>query len=223
MSIRRPAECAEAVSIPGPDSPRRHRSCGRCRPHPAGVCERTGQADQDAAEQTRGPAAGDRGRGARPATATGRQPAALPERVRRLPRLPELQPSALEARPESSRDRAAARPLRPAPHLRHLRAPCRGAGVRSVTVHGYEHRDDRPPLRPSRGRQPRARRLAPRCTRARAGRGRWVDVARNARNAAYQQGFEASPNATPEAGGRSVDVEPARSVKSGNRNSARAG
>jgi hypothetical protein len=37
-----------------------------------------------------------------------------------------------------------------------------------------------------------------------------VDVARNARNAAYQQGFEASPNATPEAGGRSVDVEPAR-------------
>jgi hypothetical protein len=36
---------------------RRHRSCGRCRPDPTGVRERTGQAHQDAAEQTRGSAA----------------------------------------------------------------------------------------------------------------------------------------------------------------------
>ena len=79
----------------------RRRSCRRCRPDPTGVCERTGQADQDAAEQTRGSAAGDRARGARPATAAGRQPAALPERARRPPRLPQLQPPPLEARPES--------------------------------------------------------------------------------------------------------------------------
>ena len=46
---------------------RRHRSCRRSRPDPTGVCERTGQADEDAAEQTRGSAAGDRARGARPA------------------------------------------------------------------------------------------------------------------------------------------------------------
>ena len=51
---------------------------------------------------------------------------------------------------KSSRDRAAARPLRPAPHLRHLRAPRRRPGVRALAVHGHEHRDDRPPLRPPR-------------------------------------------------------------------------
>ena len=38
----------------------RRRSCRRCRPGAAGVCERTGQADQDAAEQARRSAAGDR-------------------------------------------------------------------------------------------------------------------------------------------------------------------
>jgi hypothetical protein len=112
-----------------------------------------------------------------------------------------------KALPESSRDRVAARPLRPAPHLRHLRAPCRGAGVRSLTVHGYEHRDDRPPLRPSRGRQPRARRPAPRCTRARAGRGRWVDVELEASKIAQRLGFQASREAFAAGGGRSVDVE----------------
>jgi integrase len=75
----------------------------------------------------------------------------LPERTRRLPRLPQLQPPPLEARPEDSRDRAAARPLRPAPHVRHLRAPRRRPGVRPLALHGHEHRDDRPPLRPPRG------------------------------------------------------------------------
>jgi len=44
---------------------RRRGSRGRRRPDPTGVCERTRQAHQDAAEQTRGSAAGDRGRGAR--------------------------------------------------------------------------------------------------------------------------------------------------------------
>jgi hypothetical protein len=67
----------------------RRGSCRRCRPDPTGVCERTGQADEDAAEQTRRSAAGDRTRGARPATAARRQPAALPEHARRPPRLPQ--------------------------------------------------------------------------------------------------------------------------------------
>ena len=78
----------------------RRGSCRRCRPGSTGVCERTGQADQDAAEQTRGSAAGDRARGARPAPAAARQPAAVSEQPRRPPRLPQLQPPPLEARPE---------------------------------------------------------------------------------------------------------------------------
>jgi len=88
----------------------RRGSSHRCRPDPAGVCERTGQAGQDAAEQTRGAAAGDRARGARAATAAGREPVVVPERAWRPPRLPQLQPSPLEAGPESGGDRAAARP-----------------------------------------------------------------------------------------------------------------
>jgi integrase len=155
----------------------------------------------------RGPAPGDRGRGARPAPAAARQPAALPERARRLPRLPQLQPPALEACSKSGRDRAAARPLRPAPHPRHLRAPRRCPGVRALAVHGHEHRDDRPPLRPPRSRQLPARRLAPRCARARAGRGRWVDVGAQARKAAQRLGFQSARKGFAAAGGRSVDVE----------------
>jgi integrase len=62
------------------------------------------------------------------------------------------------------------------PHLRHLRASRWRPGVRSHTVHGHEHRDDRPPLRPPRSRQLPARRLAPGRARARASPGRWVDV-----------------------------------------------
>jgi integrase-like protein len=98
-------------------------------------------------------------------------------------------------RPENSRNRAAARPLRPAPHLRHLRAPRRRPGVRPLTVHGHEHRDDRPPLRPPRSRQLPARRLASARARARTGRGRWVDVGPQARKAAQRHGFQASPKA----------------------------
>src|SRR5215216_5860194 len=49
-----------------------------------GVCEWTGQADEDAApEQTGGASAGDRARGARPATPVGKQPAAVSEHARR--------------------------------------------------------------------------------------------------------------------------------------------
>jgi hypothetical protein len=46
-------------------------------PCPAGVRERAGEAPEDAAEQTRGPFAGDRARGARPAPAGPREPVAL--------------------------------------------------------------------------------------------------------------------------------------------------
>jgi integrase len=35
------------------------------------------------------------------------------------------------------------RPLRPAPHLRYLRASGRDTGVRGLAFHGLEHRDDR--------------------------------------------------------------------------------
>lgn len=54
----------------------------------------------------------------------------------------QLQPAALEDGPEDGWDRAAARPLRLAPHLRHLRAPWRRARVRALAAHGHEHRDD---------------------------------------------------------------------------------
>jgi hypothetical protein len=64
------------------------------------------------------------------------------------------------------------RHLRPAPHLRHLRAAGRRLGVRGLPFHGLEHRDDRLPLRPSRPRQPRARRLASRRARDRKSGGR---------------------------------------------------
>jgi hypothetical protein len=66
---------------------------------------------KNAAEQTRGSAAGDRARRARPATAACRQSAALPEFARRPSRLPQLQPPPVEARSASGRDRAAARPF----------------------------------------------------------------------------------------------------------------
>jgi integrase len=48
----------------------------------------------------------------------GGEPAAGSEHTRRPPRLPQLQPPALETGPEKSRDRAAARPLRPTPRSR---------------------------------------------------------------------------------------------------------
>jgi integrase len=116
-------------------------------------------------------------------------------------------PPTLEARPEKSRNRAATRPLRPAPHLCHLRAPRGRPGVRPLAVHGHEHRDDRSPLRPPRGRQLPARRVASRRARARTGRGRWVDVGTKAGNAAPRHGFSGSREAFPAGGGRSVDVD----------------
>jgi hypothetical protein len=148
----------------------------------------------------------NRARGARPATAPGRQPAAVSEHTRRPPRLPQLQPTPLEARPEKRRDRAAARPLPPAPHLRHLRASRGRAGVRALAVHGHQHRDDRSPLRPPRSRQPRARGLTSRRASPRAGRGRWVDTGPRARKAAPRHGYRASRKTFPAGRGRSVDV-----------------
>jgi hypothetical protein len=154
---------------------------------------------------------------ARQATAAGRQPAAVPERTWRPPRLPQLQPAPLETRPESRRDRTAARPLRPAPHLRHLRAPRRRAGVCPLPVHAHEHRDDRPPLRPPRSRQLPARRLAARRARARTGGGRWVDAGAQARKAARRHGFQASRKRLSAGGGRSVDTEATTSRDAGRR------
>ncbi len=155
----------------------RHRSCRRCRLRPTGVRERTAQAHQDAAEQR----ALFRCRRSRSRRSTGYRRSDNPLLF------PNARGGHLDFRnfgrrhwkPAQThcRDRAAARPLRPAPHLRHLRAPRRRPGVRPLTLHGHEHRDDRPPLRPPRPRQPRARRLAPRRARARTGRGRWVDAA----------------------------------------------
>jgi hypothetical protein len=55
--------------------------------------------------------------------------------------------------------------LRPPPRLRHVRTARRRLGVRGLPLHGLEHRDDRPPLRPPRPRQRRTRRLAPGCPR----------------------------------------------------------
>jgi Phage integrase family len=105
-------------------------------------------------------------------------------------------------------------PVRGLYDLRHtyatsaLRAPRWCAGVRGLTVHGHEHRDDRPPLRPPRQRQPRPRSFAPRRARLRAGRGRWVDVAANAPEASQEDGCGPSnaPAAPPR--GRAVDATP---------------
>jgi integrase len=107
--------------------------------------------------------------------------------------------------------------LRPAPHLCHLRATCRGLGVRGVPLHGFEHRDDRLPLRPPRARQPRACRLFARRARDRKSRGRWVDVASEGRKLAQQQGFETPPNAPPQVDGRSVDAEAENRRQAANR------
>jgi hypothetical protein len=96
------------------------------------------------------------------------------------------------------------RPLRPAPHLRHLRAPRRRAGVRGVAVHGYEHRHDRPSLRPSRQRQPRTRSLVSGC--ARAGGGRCVDVVANASAASQEGKRRLSYASAAPSRGRSVDL-----------------
>jgi len=89
-----------------------------------------------------------------------------------------------------------------------LRAPRRHTRLRRLPVHGLEHRDDRPPLRPPRPRQPRTRSRPPRRARARAGRGRCVDVAPATGKAAQQHDFALSYEKTAAARGRSVDAAP---------------
>jgi integrase len=102
-------------------------------------------------------------------------------------------------------------PLRDLYDLRHTYATfALRAGVPVFALSrfiGHEHRDDRPPLRPPRSRQLPARRLAPRCARARTGRGRWVDAGAQTRKAARRPGLQASRKRLSAGGGRSVDVE----------------
>jgi len=171
-----------------------------------GLRERPAQAHQDTAQQPCGAAAGDRARSPRSAPGVG-EPDPVRELAWRSPRLPQLRPSPLETSPGRGRRRAGSAPVRLAPHLRHLRATCRRLGVRGLPLHGLEHRNDRLPLRSPRPRQPRTRGLVARRARDRESGGRWVDVASNTCKPAHQQGFEASENALPEVGGRSVDAQ----------------
>jgi hypothetical protein len=103
----------------------------------ARVRKRPAQAHKDAAERARGAAAGDRARGARPPTAI-RESDSVPELPRQPDRLPQFWPP-LEARSGEGWDRAVAPSLRPASHLRHLRAPRRRFSVRGLALHGLEH------------------------------------------------------------------------------------
>jgi integrase len=111
------------------------------------------QAHQDAAEHARRSAPGESARGTQLPT-SARELAALPELAWQLHRLPSLRPPPLEAGSGEGRNRAATSSLRPASHLRHLRPPGRGLGVRGLPLHGLEHRNDRPSLRTPRPRQP---------------------------------------------------------------------
>jgi integrase len=135
-------------------------------------------------------------------------PNPLSEHARWTDRLPDLRTQALAAGTKQGRHRSDPRSLRPAPHLRHLRSPRRRAGVRGLTLHGHEHRHDRPPLRPSRQRQPRARRRASGCARVRADGGRCVDVDAHASEASQEDGCGLSnaPAAPPR--GRPADAAP---------------
>jgi hypothetical protein len=137
----------------------RRRLRGRRRLRAARVRERQTQAHEDPVEHPRSSAAGEGARGARPPAAVG-EPDSVSERARRPDRLPRLRPPSLEASTDRGRHRAAARSLRHAPHLRHLRVARRRLGVRGLAVHRLKHRDDRLPLRSPRPRQPRTCRLA---------------------------------------------------------------
>ena len=103
---------------------------------------------------------------------------------------------------------SASRPLRPTPHLRHVRPSGRCSRLRCLPLHGLEHHHDRPPLRPPRPRQPPARRLAPRRARPRTGGGRRVDVDASTAKASGNQRFTAAEERLAPARGRSVDVAP---------------
>ncbi len=134
-------------------------------------------------------------------------PILVSERAWRQDRLPDLRTQALAAGADQGRHRAGPRALRLAPHLRDVRAARRRTGVRGLALHRLEHRDDRPPLRPPRPRQPRARGHADGRAHARAGRGRCVDVERKTRKRAQQQQFAASSTEESAARGRSVDAD----------------
>src|SRR6266536_2892344 len=184
--------------------PSRRRPAARGRLRPPRLREWPAQAHEDAAEHAGGAAAGEGARSARPATGL-RQPDPVSEYARRQDRLPDLRAQPLAAGTDQGGDRAGPRPLRPPAHLCNLRASRRRAGVRGLSLHGLEHRDDRPPLRPPRPRQPRTRRLAAGRSRDRTGRGRCVDVATGPRKAAQSDRFQAPWEATTASGGRSVD------------------
>ena len=183
---------------------RGHRSCGRCRPHPRAYANRRVKHTKTRLN-----------RRAVPLQAIAIEALdKLQSRQDGLLLFPNARGGYLDFRNFNRRHwkpvqkAVGIEPLRDLYDLRHTCATfALRAGVRSVTVHGYEHRDDRSPLRPSRGRQPRARRVAPRCACARAGGGRWVDVDPEDRRIAQRFGFQASPKAFAAGGGRSVDVE----------------
>jgi len=115
----------------------------------------------------------------------------VPERARQQDRLPRLRPPPLATRADRRRHRTHSRPLRPAPHLRHLRAPRRRSGVRRLALHRLEHRDDRSPRRPP-GPARAASTQSRFSTRSRSN-GRWTLRGRRteAGKRAQQQRFEA--------------------------------
>ncbi len=89
------------------------------------------------------------------------------------------------ARSAGGRHRAVAGSLRPAPHVRHLRAPRRHPGLRRLALHGLEHRDDHVATEACKA-APRQAFGASHEARA-ASRGHSVDVAARARRQARRQ------------------------------------
>ena len=187
---------------------RRRRPCRRRRPDPTGVCERTGQAHQDAAEQTRSSAAGDRARGARPASAAAKT-------ARCCSRTPAAATStsatSTAGTGSPSRKSVGIEPLRDLYDLRHtyatfaLRAGVpvfalsrfMGTSIAMIDLHyghlavdSYQH----------------AVSLLDALALERAVDAGWTP-APQARKAAQRLGFRASRKAFAAGGGRSVDVE----------------
>jgi hypothetical protein len=117
-------------------------------------------------------AAVGRGRRTRSATRDGGA-VAFPGTAQWSYRSAQLPPAALAAGADRLGHRSEPPALRPAPHLRHLRAPRRHLDLRPLALHGRQPGDDRSPLRPPRPRRTRPRRRAARRLRARFRR---VDV-----------------------------------------------
>lgn len=84
-------------------------------------------------------------------------PAALPRASWRLHRSPQLPQAALEAGTDRGRHRPDPPTVRPASHVRDVRAPCRHLDLRPLAVHGCQPGHDRSALRPPRPRRSRAR------------------------------------------------------------------